>query len=126
MAKSGRQKAPGSTRHQLVSSMSRTALVIGGTRNLGPDLVAALLARGDGVTVLNRGLTPDDLPREVERLPADRSDAGALAAALRGRAFDLAVDTTLYTGADARAVSRILAGQVGRYVFWSSGQVYLV
>ncbi len=106
--------------------MSRTTLVIGGTRNLGPDLVAALLLRGDDVTVLNRGRTPGDLPPAVERLWADRSDPAALAAALADRDFDLVVDTTLYTGAEARAVTRLLHERVGRYVFWSTGQVYLV
>ncbi len=36
------------------------------------------------------------------------------------------MDTTLYTGADAAAVARILDGRTGRYIFWSTGQVYLV
>jgi nucleoside-diphosphate-sugar epimerase len=106
--------------------MQRTTLVIGGTRNLGPDLVAALRARGDRVTVLNRGMTPDDLPAGVERLRADRSDAAAMETVLGGRRFDLVVDTTLYTGADARAIARLLDNRAGRYVFWSTGQVYLV
>lgn len=106
--------------------MSATTLIIGGTRNVGPDLVAALRARGDAVSVLNRGLTADDLPRDVERLRADRSDARAFAAALGGRTFDLVVDTTLYTGPDAIRTAATLDGRAGRYVFWSTGQVYLV
>lgn len=106
--------------------MARTTLVIGGTRNLGPGLVAALMRNGDRVTVLNRGQTPDDLPRDVERLRADRSDAAALEAALKGRLFDVVVDTTLYTGPDAETIAEVLDGRVGRYVFWSTGQVYLV
>lgn len=106
--------------------MAGTTLVIGGTRNVGPDLVAALLARGDRVTVLNRGVTLSDLPPEVERLYADRSDVRAIAAALAGRAFDAVIDTTLYTGDDAATLTRTLRGHVGRYVFWSTGQVYLV
>ncbi len=106
--------------------MPRASLIIGGTRNLGPDLVAALEARGDEVTVLNRGVTPDELPRTVRRLTADRSDARALAAALRGHQWDAVVDTTLYTGPDAAAVARTLGARAGRYVCWSSGQVYLV
>lgn len=104
----------------------RTTLVIGGTRNLGPELVAALLARGDRVTVLNRGITADDLPVSVERLRADRGDASALGAALRGRQFDVVVDTTLYTAAEAETAVRLLDGNVGRYIAWSTGNVYLV
>jgi NAD(P)-dependent dehydrogenase (short-subunit alcohol dehydrogenase family) len=110
------------------SSMSapRAVMVIGGTRNLGHDLVHALCAAGAGVTVLNRGRTPDALPSDVERLRADRSDRAALAHALAGRTFDAVVDTTLYVGADAEAVVELLDGRVGRYVWLSTGQVYLV
>ena len=102
------------------------SLVIGGTRNLGPTLVQALLARGDAVTVLNRGLTPGAVPPGIERLAADRSDEPQLRAALQHRDFDLVVDTTLYTGPDAATIARLLAGRAGRYVWWSTGQVYLV
>lgn len=109
---------------------ARRTLVIGGTRNIGPALVDALLAAGDTVTVLNRGVTPDDLPAAVERLRADRSDAEALGRALGrapgGRDFDLVVDTTLYTGPDARLVAELLDGRAGHYVWLSTGQVYLV
>lgn len=100
--------------------------MIGGTRNLGHDLVLALRAAGCRVTVLNRGVTPDDLPADVERLRADRSDPAALASALGAREFEAVVDTTLYAGADADAVARLLDGRIGRYVWLSSGQVYLV
>jgi nucleoside-diphosphate-sugar epimerase len=102
------------------------ALVIGGTRNLGPSIVESLLAAGYRVAVFNRGVTPDDLPPEVRRLRGDRSDAGELSRALAGGDFDLVVDTTLYDGPDADAVSELLRDRVGRYVFLSTGQVYLV
>ncbi|HSQ61109.1 MAG TPA: NAD-dependent epimerase/dehydratase family protein [Acidobacteriota bacterium] len=102
------------------------SLILGGTRNLGPAMVGALLQAGHRVTVLNRGVTPDDLPAEVRRLRADRGDRDALARALGGASFDLVVDTTLYNGPDAKAIAAILDGRVGRYVFLSSGQVYLV
>lgn len=102
------------------------ALIIGGTRNLGPGIVQALLDLGYQVSVFNRGITADDLPREVERLRGDRTDPAQLRAALGGREFDLAVDTTLYTGAEAQAVVELFAGRVGRYIFLSTGQVYLV
>jgi len=100
--------------------------VVGGTRNLGHDLVLALRAAGHRVVVVNRGHTPDELPRDVERRVADRTEPAALSAAFSGLAPDAVVDTTLYTGAEAAAVVRLLAGRVGRYVWLSSGQVYLV
>jgi nucleoside-diphosphate-sugar epimerase len=101
-------------------------LIIGGTRNLGPFLVPRLLGAGHRVSVLNRGLTPGDLPPEAERLRADRSDPAQMAAALGGRSFDAVVDLTLYNGAEARAAVERLAGRIGHYVFVSTGQVYLV
>lgn len=102
------------------------SLIIGGTRNLGPSIVQALLQEGHEVAVFNRGQTRDDLPEEVERLHGDRTDATQLKNALGSREFDLVVDTTLYTGAEAETVVDLLAGRVKRYIFLSTGQVYLV
>jgi nucleoside-diphosphate-sugar epimerase len=102
------------------------ALIVGGTRNLGPSIVQALLDRGYEVTVFNRGRTPDDLPSQVHRLRGDRTLPAQLAVAVGGKSFDLVVDTTLYTGAEAEAALAQFSGRVGRYVFLSTGQVYLV
>jgi nucleoside-diphosphate-sugar epimerase len=46
--------------------------------------------------------------------------------ALGSRSFDLVLDNTTYTERDARQIVDLLEGNVGRYVFISSGQVYLV
>lgn len=109
-----------------------TALVIGGTRNLGPGLVHALIGDGYCVTVFHRGLTHSAAlpPAEiVERLYGDRSDERSLAAALTGREFDVVIDTTLYNGPDAEALVRVLGSRTlvrRRYLMLSTGQVYLV
>ena len=102
------------------------SLIIGGTRNLGPSIVHALLQREYEVAVFNRGQIRDDLPEEVERLRGDRTDPEQLKRVLGAREFDLVIDTTLYTGAEAEAAVEIFQGRVGRYVFLSTGQVYLV
>src|SRR5258708_7878016 len=102
------------------------ALVIGGTRNLGPSIVQALMKLEYKVSVFNRGHTPDDLPAEVERLRGDRTDPEQLKTALGGREFDVIVDTTIYTGAEADTVVELFSNRVGRYIFLSTGQVYLV
>jgi nucleoside-diphosphate-sugar epimerase len=101
-------------------------LVLGGTRNLGHDLVLQLIAAGHAVAVLNRGQTLDRLPPEVERLRGDRTVPAELSAALGNRSWDAVVDLTLYTGRDARVVIDLLDGQTGHYLFISTGQVYLV
>jgi len=102
------------------------SLIIGGTRNLGPSIARALMKREHKLSVFNRGQTPDDLPAEIERLRGDRTDPAQLRAALAGREFDLVVDTTLYSGPDAEATADILKDRVARYIFLSTGQVYLV
>ena len=107
------------------------ALIIGGTRNLGPGLTAALLDAGFAVSLFHRGVTPPPpLPPgrpAVEILHGDRSDAAQLAAAVGAREFDAVIDTTLYNGPDAAAAVRLFrGGRAGRYVMLSTGQVYLV
>jgi nucleoside-diphosphate-sugar epimerase len=55
---------------------------------------------------------------QMKRVLGDRTQGG--------REFDLVVDTTLYNGAEAEAAVELFAGRVGRYIFLSTGQVYLV
>ncbi|HEX6251948.1 MAG TPA: NAD-dependent epimerase/dehydratase family protein [Gemmatimonadaceae bacterium] len=106
--------------------MAKSVLVLGGTGDIGHFSALTLLDAGHRVAVLNRGRTADELPADVERLRADRADDAALRSVLAGRDFDLVLDTTTYTGDDARQASELFDGRVGRYVFISSGQVYLV
>jgi nucleoside-diphosphate-sugar epimerase len=99
-------------------------LIIGGTRFVGPLLVWRLLARGDRVTVFNRGTLADPFGERVERLRGDRR-TDDLARLLGGRRFDATVDFAAYDGADARGAVA-LGERAGHYVFISTGQVYLV
>jgi len=101
-------------------------LIIGGTRNLGHFMVENLLSRGHHVTILNRGITRDDLPESVERLRADRTEPAQLERALKGRSFDAVIDNALYKKAEAETIVRLLKGHTGQFVVLSSGQVYLV
>jgi nucleoside-diphosphate-sugar epimerase len=100
-------------------------LVIGGTRFMGALLTWRLLARGDRVTLFNRGTTPDAFGDRVERLRGDRTTAD-LAKALAGRSFDAVIDFAAYTADDGRGVIAALGDRVGHYVLISTGQVYLV
>jgi nucleoside-diphosphate-sugar epimerase len=101
-------------------------LILGGTRNLGHFTALSLLQSGHNVTVLNRGVTDDSLPAEVERIRADRRDTSKMRAALDTLSFDMVFDTTTYTGAEARQAVELFGGNTDLYVFVSSGQVYLV
>ena len=100
-------------------------LIIGGTRYVGALLTLRLLARGDTITLFNRGQTADYFGDRVERLRGDRTTPD-LAQRLAGRRFDAVIDFAAYTGEDARGAIAALGDRVGHYVFISTGQVYLV
>jgi nucleoside-diphosphate-sugar epimerase len=99
-------------------------LVMGGTQFNGLALVRELARHGHEVTVLNRGKTPAQLPRGVQRLFADRTDAGALRAALGGQDFDVVHDVNAYRPEDVRTMAELLRGRVGHYFFVSSTVIY--
>ena len=96
-------------------------LILGGTLFLGRHLVETALARGDEVTILNRGLTGPKLYPEVEHLRADRSrDLPPVS----GRRWDAVVDTSARIPRWVRAVGEALADSVGHYTLLSSASVY--
>lgn len=100
-------------------------LVIGGNRFIGVEVVARLLARGDTVTLLNRGQLEDPFGSLVQRIHVDRS-TDAFDAALTGKTFDAVIDLALFDGPQAERTARVLAGKTAHHVVISTGQVYLV
>ncbi|HVF67736.1 MAG TPA: NAD-dependent epimerase/dehydratase family protein [Pyrinomonadaceae bacterium] len=96
-------------------------LVLGGTKFLGRHVVGAALARGDEVTIFNRGLHNPELYPEVEKLRGDR-DGGL--EVLRGRRWDAVVDTSGYVPRVVRASAELLSDSIDLYVFVSSMSVY--
>ena len=99
-------------------------LILGGTQFLGRHIVETLLAAGHAVTVLNRGVSPDELPRQVERLRGDRDEGPPGLQALMGQAWDVCVDVSGYTPRQVRASAEALRANVKRYVFISAVSVY--
>ena len=96
-------------------------LVLGGTRFVGRALVEEAVARGWEVSALNRGTRP--LPDGAALLRADRTDAGALRAALSGRTFDGVVDT--WAGAPRVAALAASLVEAERRAYVSSCSVYV-
>ncbi|HWR86198.1 MAG TPA: NAD-dependent epimerase/dehydratase family protein [Rhodoglobus sp.] len=94
--------------------MARTALIIGGTGQIGRATAGLLELHGWDVTVAARTPAPDVLA-------LDREDTDALLRAARGR--DLVLDAVAYTPAHAAQLSR-LAGEVGSLVVISTASVY--
>lgn len=100
------------------------ALVTGGNRYIGLDLVFELARRGHDVTVVNSHEAP--LPEGTRRIHCDRTQPGALAAALAPvrDQFDVIFDHTAYRPSDMAPLIELFAGRIQHYVFTSSQAVY--
>lgn len=96
-------------------------LILGGTRFLGPALVAAARARGHTLTLFNRGKTNPGRFPDLEQLHGDRD--GHIEA-LAGRKWDAVIDTSGYVPRIVKASATLLAPNVGHYVFVSTISVY--
>jgi 2'-hydroxyisoflavone reductase len=96
-------------------------LVLGGTIFLGRHVVAEALDRGHDVTLFNRGKHNPGLFAGVEELRGDRD--GDLDA-LRGRRWDVVVDTSGNRPEAVAAAAECLRDAVDRYVFVSTLAAY--
>ena len=95
-------------------------LIIGGTSFVGRAIAQSAL-REHHVTVLNRGLTPTDLPATVERLVGDRS--GDLRC-LEDRHFGATIDCIAYRPSDVDRLAEALGDRGGHHVHISSVSAY--
>lgn len=96
-------------------------LVMGGTRFVGKPLVKRLLAQGHALTLFTRGQNP--VPEGVEHLCGDRSHEDGLSA-LKGRRFDVIVDSSGRKLDDSRRVLTATGAPGHRFVYVSSAGVY--
>lgn len=97
-------------------------LLLGGTRFAGRRLAERLVAAGDQVAILHRGVTEGSIAG-ASTLHGDRSRPDGLDA-LHGQRFDAAVDFSGYDASWVAAAADRLAGQVDHYVFISSATTY--
>ncbi len=100
------------------------ALVLGGSRFFGKRLVKLLLDQEVEVTVLNRGLTPDDFGKHVRRIQMDRRDLRANHPLIKGLSWDIVYDQICYDAKEARGACESFADKTKRYIFTSSKSVY--
>jgi 2'-hydroxyisoflavone reductase len=96
-------------------------LVVGGTSFVGRAIAWSAWHHGHQVTVINRGVTPSDLPETVEHLLGDRQ--GDLSA-LEGKTFDATVDAIAYRPSDVDRLADVLRMNGGHYIQISSISAY--
>ncbi|GAA0527925.1 SDR family oxidoreductase [Paractinoplanes ferrugineus] len=97
-------------------------LVLGGSGFVGRAVAEEAVARGDEVTVFNRGLR--DAPAGVRVVRGDRLAPDGLAALDDGRSWDAVVDTWSAGAGPVGRAARLLSGRAGHFGYVSSRSVY--
>lgn len=99
-------------------------LILGGTRFMGPRVVAEMTQAGHAVTVFHRGRTKTELPPGVTEILGDRWRLEESADALKRTEPEILVDMLPVTERDAQSVMRLFSGIARRLVAISSADVY--
>ncbi len=97
-------------------------LFIGGTGNISTDCTALLHERGHEIFVLSRGR--GNVPAAYTAMQADRKDAAATRAALKGKSFEVAIDFLAYEVTDVQQDYELFQDVVRQFIFISSATVY--
>jgi nucleoside-diphosphate-sugar epimerase len=105
--------------------MEMKILIIGGTGNISTAITRILVARGDDVTLYNRGQTHVDIPGDYKAIVGDRYAHAAFEAQMaEAGPFDCAIDMIGYAPQDVASAVRAFGGRVGQYIFCSTVDVF--
>lgn len=106
---------------RLILECPMQVLVVGGTGFLGGAVATKALAVGHDVSLFTRGKTSHEHSSSITLLVGDRhTDLSAI----RGRHFDLVVDTCAFTPLSVSLLLDALSPDIGRYALVSSSSVY--
>jgi len=100
-------------------------LIIGGTGLISTAITRALIARGDAVTLYNRGQTEADIPAGYATITGNRKDYVAFETQMAGSgSFDAVIDMVGFVPADIESAIRAFRGNIGQFIFCSTVDVY--
>src|SRR6476619_1993685 len=112
----------------MVRRRNVSVLLVGGTGLISTGITRELLARGDAVTVFNRGQTALDVADAAGRLrqlTGDRTDLLAFETTIAGAgSFDCIIDMRCFTPAEAASAVRAYRGRTAQVIFCSTVDVY--
>ena len=97
-------------------------LFLGGTGNISAECAALLHERGHEILVLSRGRNA--VPPGYRAIVADRKDAAAMRAALKGVQPEVVINFLGYDLPDVQMDYELFNGVVRQYVFISSTVIY--
>jgi nucleoside-diphosphate-sugar epimerase len=100
-------------------------LIIGGTGLISTALTRLLLARGDDVTLYNRGRTEARLPPGTATIRGDRKEYAAFEAQVQGgQRYDCVIDMICFLPAEAESLLRAVRGRTDHLIVCSTVDVY--
>jgi nucleoside-diphosphate-sugar epimerase len=100
-------------------------LIIGGTGLISTGITRQLVARGDEVTLYNRGQREATIPEGVQRITGDRNAFAAFGAQMaEAGPFDCVIDMVCFRPDQAESAIRAFWGRTRQYVFCSTVDVY--
>ncbi len=100
-------------------------LIIGGTGLISTAISRQLLARGDDLTLYNRGQHEVRFPEGARRILGDRKDHAAFERQMAAAGpFDCVIDMICFTPAEAESSVRAFRGRCEQLVFCSTVDVY--
>lgn len=104
---------------------ARRILFLGGNGIISGSVSREVLARGDELTHLTRGVGSTRPPIQgVRQLTGDAGDPASIRAALGDETFDVVVNFRAFVPAQVAADIEIFGGRTGQYVFISSASAY--
>ncbi|MGC9348166.1 MAG: NAD-dependent epimerase/dehydratase family protein [Anaerolineae bacterium] len=101
-------------------------LIIGGTGTISTGITRELVARGDDVTLYNRGKRMSDIPdKDVSRILGDRTEYAAFEAQMaEAGTWDAVIDMVAFVPDDVESAIRAFRGRTQQYIFCSTVDVY--
>jgi nucleoside-diphosphate-sugar epimerase len=103
--------------------MALNVLFIGGTGQISLPCVELAVKAGHKVSVFNRGVRGEKLPRKVKSITGDMKDAKAYGK-LGKTKWDVVCQFMAFTPAEMKLDLDTFTGSAGQYVFISSASVY--
>lgn len=100
---------------------SKNILIIGGTIFLGRHIAEEGLRRGHSITLFHRGIHGAELFPTCEHIVGDRASN---VEQLRGRSFDVVIDTCGYKPGDLELLAEVLAPSQPHYIYISTISVF--
>src|SRR5690349_3145177 len=98
-------------------------LFIGGTGQISLPCVKLALKAGHKVSVFNRGVRDEKLPKGAELIVGDMNDAKTYAK-LGKQDWDVVAQFMVFTPEQMQQDIKTFAGRTGQYIFISSASVY--